>query len=429
MKYKNRLLEEKLTLAAKHFPVIALTGGRQVGKTTLITHLLHEFYAKASSADAAGDRKKEEEFIYTFDPVVDVANARREPELLLNHVSKPVLFDEIQYAPELLPVIKRMVDANKMPGQYWLTGSQNLSVLKTVAESLAGRVALLTLSPMSLGETQNQPSDWIVRFLQDPQSFIKGKSQRIFENKRTSVFSILWRGGYPGLFAEDDAILQIGLDSFFKTYIERDIRVLGDISDLHEFSRFTQLIANLTAQEINYSQLGREIGITPQTAKRWLDILINTFQWHELPSYSGNAIKRLSSKPKGYFIDTAMACHLMYITSENALASHPRLGALFETFVVQDLLKQIETMSTKPAVYHWRSHSGAELDLLFEINNRFYPIEIKCKSQITSSDMSGIKAFRETYPKLDIAPALIIAPIKQILPLAKDCYAVPYDLV
>lgn len=415
MEYKKRLLESKLRQIGQHFPVVVLTGARQVGKSTLFRHLLPEARA------------------ITFDPVIDVGNARQDPELFLDQLQLPVILDEIQYSPELLSVIKRRVDDNKKPGQYWLTGSQNLSVLKNVSESLAGRAALLSLFPMTLSERYDDASSWFVNYINDPHAFLKQKiiRQKIMNipaNTNESLSTVLWKGGYPGLIDLSNDLIADALESYLRTYIERDVRLLMEVSDLQEFSRFVQLLANLTAQEIRYTHLGREIGISPQTAQRWLNLLINTYQWTEIPAYSGNTLKRVSGKPKGYFVDSGLACHLMHISSANALLGHPKLGALFETFMVNDILRQLPLLQGRPAVYHWRSHGGAEVDLLLEMDNIYYPIEIKCKTRPTKSDFRGILAFRETYPNLNYAPAILISAINDILFLGDDCYAIPFDL-
>ena len=177
MDYKHRLIEKKILRVGEHFPVTVLVGARQVGKTTLLRHLLPNVAQ------------------VTFDPVIDINNARQDPELFLKNMNTPLLLDEIQYAPELLSVIKRWVDENKTPGQYWLTGSQNLSMLKNVAESLAGRAAVLSLYPMTLGELQNAPSTWIVDFLQNPQQFLQAPHETLQRLPSKSLFSVLWKGG------------------------------------------------------------------------------------------------------------------------------------------------------------------------------------------------------------------------------------------
>lgn len=336
----------------------------------------------------------------------------------------PVILDEIQYSPELLSVIKRRVDENKTPGQYWITASQNLSVLKNVSESLAGRAVLLSLYPMTLAERYDDAGTWFVDFINQPQQFLSQKISRIGE----PLAEVLWKGGYPGLISLADDLQSDALDSYLRTYIERDVRLLSEVNYLQEFSRFVQLLANLTAQEIQFTQLGREIGISPQTAQRWVNLLKSTYQWIEIPAYSGNTIKRLSGKGKGCFIDTGMAAHLMHISSPQALLGHPKLGALFETYVVNDILRQLPLLRGKPAVYHWRSYGGAELDLLIEMDNVYYPIEIKCKTRPSKVDARGIRAFRETYPNLKLAPGLLICATDTIFPLSEDCFAIPFDL-
>lgn len=410
MKYQKRILEARLERLSKHFPAIVLTGARQVGKTTLLQHLLPTAQH------------------ITFDPIVDINNARQDPELFLNNITTPIILDEIQYTPELMPSIKRYIDNSKQMGEYWLTGSQNLNVLKTVSESLAGRAAILSLYPMSLAETLGKTTTWIVDYLRDPIAYLQQYRHQQILREPNVLYKQIWRGGYPGLLNLEDDVVQEKIQSYIRTYIERDIRVLSEISDLHIFSRFVQLVAHLTAQEINHSQLGRELGVTPQTAKRWLNVLLSTYQWLEIPAYSGNGLKRLSGKGKGYFMDTGLACNLMHVTAPQVLAGHPQLGALFESFVVVDIVKQLSIMPNPPAIYHWRAHSGAEVDLILEIDNHFLPIEIKCKSNPSPNDIRGIKAFRANYPHLKQLPGLVIAPVNMVMPLGNNCFAVPYDI-
>jgi uncharacterized protein len=202
---------------------------------------------------------------------------------------------------------------------------------------------------------------------------------------------------------------------------------MADVSDWQQFGRFVRLAAALTAQEINRSHLGREIGITPQTAQRWLAMLVATFQWVEVPAFHANSIKRISSKSKGYLADTGLACSLQSISSPDALAGHPVFGALFETAVVNELRKQAATVASPPVMYHWRSHGGAEVDLVLERNGTYYPIEIKLRSRPTRADTRGIRAFRESYPALDIAPGLVLYPGEEALLLNDEDVAVPWD--
>jgi predicted AAA+ superfamily ATPase len=205
------------------------------------------------------------------------------------------------------------------------------------------------------------------------------------------------------------------------------VRLLSDVSDWQQFGRLARLSAALTAQEVNRSQYGREIGVTPQTAGRWLAMLRATFQWFEVAAYHGNTIKRISGKPKGYAADTGLACALQMISTPQALSGHPLVGSLFETFVVAEIRKLAATLATPPGLYHWRTHSGGEVDLLLERDGRIHPIEIKLTTRPSKSDTRGLAAFREAYPKLKIAPGLVICAAERGQRLNETEYAMPWD--
>lgn len=418
MVYRHRVLEAKLRQYAKHFPVLLLVGARQVGKSTLLGHL---FGRSASHV--------------VFDPVIDVGNARVDPEFFLEQHPPPILLDEIQYAPELLGVIKRRVDRDPTAGQYFLTGSQNLAMLRTVSESLAGRVIVLELAGMSLcerlGQGQSSVPGWLEPLLLAGTGVPDFSRCRRYPQRTlpATLFSILWRGGFPGTLDLDDVVLPDVFNSYVQTYVERDLRTLADVHDQQTFARFLGLCAALTAQEINTSQLGRELGVTPQTAARWLALLRATYQWVELPAYHGNAVKRLSSKPKGYVTDTGLAAFLHRISSAEALSAHPLLGALFETHVVLDLHRQAARLPTPPQWHHWRTHAGAEVDCLLERDGIVWPIEIKCSSRVTASDASGIRAFRATYPSLRVGMGIVVAAVESVSRLTDDVVVVPYDAI
>ncbi len=409
--YVSRLAENKLKKLVNTFPAVVITGARQVGKSTLLQHVF-------SQADCV-----------VFDPVVDVENARQDPELFLqNHLDRPLLLDEIQYAPELVPTIKRQIDKDRKPGQFILTGSQQWSVLKSISESLAGRTVFLDLESFCLSElTQTSIAQlWLKGWLENPVDFIDLQPGRMQSSK--TLYEILWRGFLPeAQFLPLESLYEFQT-AYLRTCIERDVRYLGEVSNWQQFGRFVRLVAALTAQEINYSQLGRELGLNPQTSKRWLDMLVATFQWYEVPAYSGNTTKRVASKPKGYIADTGIACSAQAIFSPQAIPSHPLWGALFETAVVAEIRKQCSIMSPKPIMYHWRTHRQAEVDIILERDGIFYPIIIKAKSGPTRQDTSGITAFRKTYPKLNIEKGLVIAPTEKIIQLSENDYALPWDI-
>lgn len=407
--YRHRELSTRLAHLFAHFPCIIVVGARQVGKSTLLTHL----FPQAQHV--------------LLDPIQDIHNIRRDPDLFLNHAKPPIIFDEIQYAPELVPALKRFIDKNKRPGLFLLTGSQQWGVLNTIAESLAGRAVIVTLDGFSLTEiasaTRQQP--WLLRWLENTDEVISTPIERLA--LPYVLPEILWRGGLPEAnFLPQDLIADFHA-SYQRTYIERDIRLLADVADLAQFGRFVRLIAAFTAQEINYSELGRDIGITPQTAKRWLTTLTQTFEWFDIPAYSNNPIKRISEKPKGYFADTGQVCYSQMISSPNAIVTHPLWGALFETAVVSELRKQANLIPTPPQFYHWRLYSGAEVDLILERNGKIYPIEIKAKSRVTASDARNMQTFRQHHQHLNVQKGLILAPTENRYPVTEDTWAMPWD--
>lgn len=407
--YRNRDLSERLSHLFTYFSCVIVVGARQVGKSTLLTHLFPE----ASHI--------------LLDPVQDVQNIRRDPDLFLSNTTLPVIFDEVQYAPELVPALKRYIDKNKRPGQFLLTGSQQWGVLQTIAESLAGRAVILTLDGFSLAEVANAAvkKPWLLRWLENPDLFLAESLSRL--PLPYSLYETLWRGALPEVHFLPKEVIADFHASYQRTYIERDIRLLADVSDLAQFGRFVRLVAALTAQEINYSELGRDIGIAPQTAKRWLTTLSQTFEWFEIPAYSNNPIKRISERPKGYFADTGQVCYSQMISSPEAVGAHPLWGALFENAVVCELRKQASLIPTPPQFYHWRLHSGAEVDLILERDGKFYPIEIKAKTKVTSKDAKNIHTFRTLYPYLNVQKGLIVAPAESKYAVTENDWVIPWD--
>ena len=410
--YIRRILTDKLYKLVESFPVVVISGARQVGKSTLLQNTL------GKTAE-----------IVVFDPVIDIENARKDPELFLDNHPTPLILDEIQYAPELVASIKRRIDLNRSPGQYILTGSQQWGVMKSMSESLAGRAVFLDLHSFCLLEISqsNFTMPWIARWLDSPDIFLSKRQLRL--THKITLYEQLWRGFLPEPQFLASEVIPDFLSAYLRTYIERDVRLLAEVSDLQLFGRFLQLVSALTAQEINYSQLGRELGLMPQTAQRWLDILKATFQWFEIPAYSGNLVKRVSSKSKGYIADTGLACLTQAVSTPKAIGGHPLWGAMFETAVAAELRKQTAFLSPKPNFYHWRAYSGAEVDMILEYNGILYPIEIKAKTNPSRRDTMGISAFRKKYPQLDIARGLVIAPCSGVIQLSENDYAAPWDLL
>ena len=411
MNYLPRHLEQQILESAKYFKAILLLGARQVGKSTLFSHLFPNIKT------------------IVFDPVQDLYGARQDPELFLDSFPSPLVLDEVQYVPELLAALKRKMDRNEEKGQYFLTGSQNFSMLRTVAESMAGRVAIFHLDNFTPQEASGlgKEGGWIPEYLENPKGFYKGRQS--LPSSFPPLVEFLFRGTFPATFELPTSQIPRYFRSYIQTYVERDVRIQEDIRQLAEFDRFLGICASLTAQEINSSQIGREIGVSPHTARRWLDLLSFTYQWFELPPYHGNTIKRISGKKKGYYKDAGFACYLQKIDSPEGLAVNPKLGAIFETWVVNYIHQQFATLRTLPNTYHWRTSGGAEVDLIIEKNGKLYPIEMKCKTNLTKADLTGLKAFRETYDKNDIMPGLVIYAGFEPYQLDENTLAIPWNLI
>jgi len=407
MNYKKRLLEKKLLDYKNFFKIVLVTGARQVGKTTLLTHC----FPKTK--------------IITFDPIQDIYNARKDPDLFFDNFPPPLILDEIQYVPELLPSLKRRVDKSKETGQYFLTGSQNFSLMKNVSESLAGRVGILNLFNMTVSEMYGNISDvhWIEHYLNNSELSLKK-----LLNAKIPLKNILWRGGMPGLLEAAENFIAPFFSSYLQTYIERDLRAVENIKNLFDFSKFIAFCAALSGQEINNSKIGNDIGISSVTSKKWYELLINSFQFFSLQPYSGNIVKRFSKKRKGYISDIGLLCYLQQINSPDALIANPMFGAIFETFIVSEIKKNIAASNLNVNFYHWRINSGAEVDLIIEKDGFLYPIEIKSKSNLTAYDLRGLKSFRENF-KNKCKQAIIIYAGKELYKISENTTAIPWNAV
>lgn len=394
------------------FPAVLVTGARQVGKSTLLEHLF------------GGEART-----FVFDPIQDIGNARADAELFLRLNPAPLILDEIQYAPELLAALKRVVDERRGErGLYFLTGSQQFDVMRGVRESLAGRVGLIDLLPMSAGELGRrtgepllerilgvEPGHGVVQVDSDPAVARGG-----------SLLEAIYRGGFPGLLEFETAEIPDWFSSYFQTYIERDVRALRVVQDAREFTRFVQLLAALTAQEINFSQLGREVGITRQTAAAWLDTLASSYQMLLVEAWSGNAVKRATSRPKVHVQDTGLACWLLAVSSPRALNAQPNLGALFETWVVTELLKQAQGIGARPRFWHWRSKGGAEVDLVIERDGVLHLVEVKLSSRPSRRDAQGMGAFQRANPTARVGAKVVVHGGDDVIPLDESTVAIPW---
>lgn len=354
--YLNRQLEEKILDASRHFPVILLTGPRQVGKSTMLKHL----------ADA------KRTYITFDDPAIRQA-AMDSPASFFQIYKPPLLIDEVQYVPDLFPYIKMMVDEKDEPGLFWLTGSQLFQLMENVEESLAGRIALFNLYSLSQAELMQVHSP---PFPPSENELI-GRWEVTSSQSLTSIDQRIFEGGMPRLLLHSGMDRHLFYSSYFQTYLQKDIRDISNVMDLDLFSRFVRLTASRTGQELNLSGMASDLGIDGTTARRWFNILLLTGIVFTLPAWSANLGKRLIKRPKLYFSDTGLCSYLCGFESSAEAADSLMRGPLFETYVVSEVMKSWVFSGRRPPLYYVRDSGGREIDLIIERKQKIYPFEIK----------------------------------------------------
>ena len=376
--YLARHIESPLLEAVRQFPVVALSGPRQTGKSTLLKHLFAERF----------------DYV-TLDDMALRNQARKDPQTFLRNYPDSLIIDEVQYAPELFPEIKRRADLSGLSGQFILSGSQQFHLIKNLQESLAGRVLLMNLLPMTQQERNEAGSSmhWLLDLLQ------KGRLEKAdFPVARadTTPESLIRYGGLPGLLNKTEPFFGSYFESYLRTYIERDISLMIQLENSSRMVDFLQLLAPLSMREMNKSQLGRDIGMTSPTANRWLQVLEATGVWHNIPAFHGNLIKRIAKTPKGTLFDSGLICYLLQINSRSALLTHPLLGFLFEAAFLQEVKAILAASLLNARVYHWRA-SQREVDLVIEYGGKLFAFECKWNATLRGDEHKDLLRFRAEY--------------------------------
>jgi len=395
--YNKRTIGTFFKEASRRFKVILLTGMRQVGKTTCLRNI----------------SGRNRQYISLDDPQI-LSLARNEPNLFFERFAPPMFIDEIQYAPELFPYIKMLVDNSKENGQIWLSGSQQYSMMKNVTESLAGRAAIVDMFGFSIYERENKAP------LQKPFLPSENPPARLSSKRPSETFEIIWRGSFPHIVI-GTAQWRLFYSSYVKTYLERDVRQIINIGDETAFLRFMSVVAARTAQILNVSDIASNSGITLKTAERWLSVLQASGVVYLLKPYFANVSKRFIKHPKLYFTDTGLCAYLTEWTSRQTLEAGAMAGAFFETFVIGEILKSYHHNGEFPSLYYYRDSNNVEIDLLISQDGLLYPIEIK---KTASPKKDDVKAFDTLAKIAKTGFGSLICLVKENIPLTESANAI-----
>lgn len=407
MEYISRNLEKVVMQVTNEYPVVLVTGPRQVGKTTMLQKLMEGTDRSYVSLDDLNERSL----------------AKNDPELFLQLHKPPVLIDEVQYAPELFTYIKIIVDKNHNAGDFWLTGSQIFKLMQGVRESLAGRVAVLSLTSLSQAEICNGS---ISPFTIDIDGLMDRSKQRKMADA-TEIFERIFKGSMPALVSGQNNNSQIFYSSYLSTYIQRDVKEMSDAIDSLKFMNFITAVAARCGQMLNIAEIARDADINQKQAKSWLEILVTLGIVFYLHPYSNNLLKRLVKTPKLYFYDTGLVCYLTKWSNAQTLEKGAMNGAILENYVVAEIMKTYLNSGKEPFMYYYRDKDAREIDIVLEHDGVLNPIEIK-KSSNPRKEL--VKAFevldRASIPR---SKGAVICMKPQVSAIDRDNYIVPIWII
>lgn len=419
-KYIKRTMEETLCKIADSFPVVMITGPRQVGKTTLLNMI------------------KSKKFItlnyISLDDINVRALAIEDPELFLRTYKAPLIIDEFQYAPNLLSYIKIIVDNKRLEslkndsispnGLFYLTGSQAFQTMNQVSESLAGRIGILDLYGLTTREINAKDESFFL-----PDIKLLETKEKVKELDTITLYKKILKGSYPELYRNENIDTNKYFETYIRTYIERDIRQLINVQDEIKFLKFISNVAVRTAQELNMTDICSGVGIANSTGEQWLSILTNTGLVYLLQPYSNNNVSRIVKKPKIYFMDTGIACYLAGYLDAVTLEKSAFNGAIFETYVITEIIKSYtnQGMDARKYLYYYRDNNGKEIDLLIVYNNIIYPIEIKKNSNPSKESIKNFNVIEKF--NIQAGTGGVICMKSTLFPIDKNNYFIPIELI
>lgn len=388
--YIDRKIEKKISQYLKQFPSLILIGPRQSGKSTTLKEKFTPRY----------------KYITLEDPSVR-ESVIADPKLFLETLPRYVIFDEIQYVPELLTYLKITIDASRnIKGRFILTGSQQFQTMKNVSETLAGRVGLLRLLPLCYEEIKNK-----YHFFQKDLS--KPNSLKIF------IYSCL-HGSYPEIFTHPKYDSRAWYDGYIQTYLERDIRTIYNVGNLRDFHRFIRLLAARCSQVLNLSSIASDLGVAVNTIKNWISLLESSYIIYLLSPYYRNIGKRITKSPKIFFTDCGLLCHLLNIRRKEDLLNHPLIGAIFENYCIQETIKYFENRGMSPEMYYIRTKTGKEINLILETKEGLLPVEIKFTKTPNRKMVESMEFFYTEIKGLKLLKGFLVSLTDTILPITKN---------
>lgn len=413
----RRNIEPLLLAALADTPVVLLNGARQTGKSTLAQHLVETGWPAR---------------YVTLDDITVQAAARSDPQGFLSAYDGPVIIDEIQRANELFLPIKLSVDRNRKPGRFLLTGSANVMLTPALSDSLAGRMEILTLWPLSQGEINGYREDFVDRLLAKdfslpPCSISQSKQLKA---KREDLVGLILRGGFPEVVERPDTDRRRAwFRSYLTTILQRDVRDLSKVEGLTEFPRLLALLATRVANLLNLADVSRATTISQTTLKRYLTLLQATYLVFLLPPWTSNLGARMVKTPKLMLGDTGLGAALVGVDEEGLLENSALFGAALENFVVMEARKQISWSKTQPQMFHFRTHTGQEVDIVLEeTSGRLAGIEVKASASVNNNDFKGLRALQETAGK-NFRRGILLYTGSEVVSFGKDLLAAPLPIL
>lgn len=397
----NREATEVIKKISDTFRVLLVTGPRQTGKTTLLKSL-----------------KPENMGYVTLDDKILRKQAQDDPKLFLEEHPAPLFIDEAQYAPDLFSYIKINVDNSKAKGQYWITGSQQFNLMKNASESLAGRVGIVNLNSFTYSEiVKNENKDL----------FNPDKLKKAAKIEVNDLFEIIFKGGMPEFYDNPKIDRNLYFQNYINTYIEKDVRELIEIGKLEEFKKFMVSIASRIGEQLNYSDISKDCGVSVPTIISWMSVLVLSGLVYLLEPYMSSQLKRMTHIPKIYFMDTGLAAYLAGWESARDLQLSSTSGHYLENFVICEIIKSYNARGIKPNLSYYRDKEKHEIDLVFYKNNKLYPFEIKKTASPNSSMISSFKYLENS--KKEIATGGIICLYDNLMKMDEKNYIIPISSV